>query len=428
MGSEIAVEKARMAAELYATVGYDAAWRAVFEMVSRDDFIPERFFDWDEETGRFRVVSRDVEPESWSRRIYDAEEAIVTQIDEGALNGPQLPSCSSSAPRVMARMLHALGPLDGGRVLEVGTGTGYNAALLSARLGSAHVASVEVDPGVAETARKALARAGYTPQLIVGDGRMGAPDAGPFDAVIVTCAVEAIARSWLEQCPAGRVIAPLARPWFSSACVVLDVRDGIASGRFLDGFSFMRMRGDTRDQSAPDTSGTLSVRGSVSLVRPNRVSSRVDPAAAFAVSLALPDCAYATTFDEDADSYILTAWDRAGSWATVEWTGDPDEYAVRQYGPRDLWDEISAVYRVWAATGQPYPDRYGITVTPHGEHTVWLDHPDQHLNTLIATHLESSRSASGTSGGSSANGTFDATSSQTRSVATRSRPAGDVVS
>jgi hypothetical protein len=246
------------------------------------------------------------------------------------------------------------------------------------------VVSVETDPSVAELAVKALARSGFPPFVLVGDGTIGAPGMGTFDAVIATCAVTKIPDAWLEQCPAGRIVAPFARPWTTWACVVLDVRDGQASGRFMDGFSFMWARGNRVQQPTPDTRGTAEVRESVTLLRPNRVTSQADPAAAFAISLSLPNCQYSTSFDADADSYTLHVWDTDGSWTTVEWTGDPDEYPVRQYGPRDLWNEISTAYRCWAACGQPSPDRYGLTVTRHGQHTIWLDDPHQHLDSLIA--------------------------------------------
>jgi len=66
---------------------------------------------------------------------------------------------------------------DGVRVLEVGTGTGFNAALLAHRAGDRHVVTVEVDPHLAEQARAALARAGYAPQVVCADGMAGWPPA-----------------------------------------------------------------------------------------------------------------------------------------------------------------------------------------------------------------------------------------------------------
>lgn len=206
---------------------------------------------------------------------------------------------------------------------------------------------------------------------------------GVFDAVIATCAVTAIPAAWIEQCPAGRIVAPFARPWSHSACVVLDVRADVASGRFLDGFAFMRMRGHRDEHGTPDTRQPEGVRESVSVLRPNRVVGSVSEQAAFAISLALPDCSYAAHLDREADSYILTVHDTAGSWATVEWTGDPEQYPVRQYGPRDLWNEITSFYRWWASAHYPPPERFGLTVTTKGESMAWLDRPDQPLNELV---------------------------------------------
>ena len=82
----------------------------------------------------------------------------------------------------MARMLHRLDVAPGQRVLEVGAGTGYNAALLAA-LG-AEVTSIENQPEVADAARAHLAAAGLAAEVLTGDG--ASPPPGPFDRVIVT--------------------------------------------------------------------------------------------------------------------------------------------------------------------------------------------------------------------------------------------------
>jgi len=92
----------------------------------------------------------------------------------------------------MIRMLEALDIADGQRVLEIGTGTGYNAALLSHRLGDHFVHSVDIDPQRVEQARERITRLGYQPTLGTVDGAGGWPAHAPYDGIIATCSVPAI--------------------------------------------------------------------------------------------------------------------------------------------------------------------------------------------------------------------------------------------
>ncbi|MGA5302280.1 protein-L-isoaspartate O-methyltransferase family protein [Nucisporomicrobium flavum] len=119
------------------------------------------------------------------------DDVLVTKVDGGT------PVSSSSQPSLMAIMLAALDVRPGHRVLEIGAGTGYNAALLSA-LG-ADVTSIDVQPDVAERARAALTRAGvHAVRVHAGDGYAGAPGEH-FDRVIVTVGVAGVSPHWLRQ-------------------------------------------------------------------------------------------------------------------------------------------------------------------------------------------------------------------------------------
>jgi protein-L-isoaspartate O-methyltransferase len=99
-------------------------------------------------------LRRDEDPLRWLELAY-ADDSVVTQVDEGrpaGENGCGFEATSSaSMPAVVAQMLTALEVEPGMRVLEIGTGTGYNAALLAHRLDASHVVSVEIDPAVAGT-------------------------------------------------------------------------------------------------------------------------------------------------------------------------------------------------------------------------------------------------------------------------------------
>jgi protein-L-isoaspartate(D-aspartate) O-methyltransferase len=133
-----------------------------------------------------------------------SDEALVTRVCDGR------PSSSSSQPSLMAGMLERLELRPGMRVLEIGAGTGYNAALLSTITG-APVVSVDVQPDVVDDARAALDRAGISGVTVrVGDGYEGAPDGAPYDRIIATVGVAGIPPAWLDQLtPDGLILAPV---------------------------------------------------------------------------------------------------------------------------------------------------------------------------------------------------------------------------
>jgi protein-L-isoaspartate(D-aspartate) O-methyltransferase len=162
-----------------------------------------------------------------------------------------MPTSSSSQPSIMAAMLERLGLHPGHRVLEIGTGTGYNAALLAALVGPAGtVVSVEVDPETAARARTALQGSGSRVQVVVGDGRGGWPQAAPYDRMIVTASSAGVPRAWFDQLrPGGRLVLPLqvslAVDGVQVVCVLDKERAGFApAGAICGGFMPLRPRAD----------------------------------------------------------------------------------------------------------------------------------------------------------------------------------------
>lgn len=135
-------------------------WVGAFVSVPRHEFLPEFFVPSTDRT-TWRLVSAQ-DGLKWLRMVY-ADEAWTTQINADpqvraqAADGLPVtgePTSSSSAPSLMARMLEALDVSDGSRVLELGTGTGYNAALLCAGLPEGHVASADIDPDLTARAHR----------------------------------------------------------------------------------------------------------------------------------------------------------------------------------------------------------------------------------------------------------------------------------
>ena len=145
-------------------------------------------------------------PEVGAAAAY-RDEALVIKLDDDGL-----PVSSSSQPAMMAIMLDQLDLQRGHRVLEIGTGSGYNAAVMSAVVGPrGQVSTVDIDAELAARARDSLAAAGFS-QVIVrcADGGYGDPAGAPFDRIIVTAGAWDIAPAWLDQlAPDGRLVLPL---------------------------------------------------------------------------------------------------------------------------------------------------------------------------------------------------------------------------
>jgi protein-L-isoaspartate(D-aspartate) O-methyltransferase len=116
-----------------------------------------------------------------------------------------------SAPHMVAEMVDLLALAPGDRVLEIGTGCGYHAAVTAEVVGPENVYSVEYHERLAEETRERLDRLGYGDVAIrVGDGREGWPAHAPYDAAYLTCAATEFPEAVVEQVrPGGTVLAPL---------------------------------------------------------------------------------------------------------------------------------------------------------------------------------------------------------------------------
>ena len=152
------------------------------------------------------------------RRVLDAMGAVPRHafVDPGyharAYGDHALPSEQGqtiSQPYIVAFMTEALGLHGGESVLEIGTGSGYQSAVLSHVAGKVH--TIEIVPELAAEARERLARLGYRNVTVrAGDGYLGWPEAAPFDAIMVTAAAPRIPEPLKEQlADGGRLVLPV---------------------------------------------------------------------------------------------------------------------------------------------------------------------------------------------------------------------------
>ncbi|MFF8170067.1 methyltransferase domain-containing protein [Streptomyces chartreusis] len=356
-------------------------WLPAFKAVPRDLFVPEVI--WPGRAGMNRQsdrVIRSEEPDAWLEAVY-ADAPITTQWDDGAFTGAgkgKIPSSSSSMPTMVFSMLDALSVEEGQRVLEIGTGTGWNAALLSHRLGAENVFTVEVDGSSAREARKRLNDAGFDPVSVIGDGAEGYAEGAPYDRLIATASIGSVPRRWVEQTkPGGIILAPWGPTYGGEAIVRLTVaEDGTASGSFIGSSAFMRLRAQRvqRTHVREYLGGQKWPADGARSVTPISPDAVGDWHIMFAIGAQVPG-AFPWMESYNDGSYTLWLRDTAvTSWATADYEKGRDEFEVYQSGPRRLWDEVETAYLWWEKQGRPGFERFGLTVDADGEH-VWLDSP-----------------------------------------------------
>ncbi|MFB7399801.1 methyltransferase domain-containing protein [Streptomyces rubiginosohelvolus] len=335
----------------------DARWRQVWEAVPRSQFIPPDI--WRQLPDRCEPV---VGTADWLT-LVNSDEPVVTQLDDGAEDGPGTATCSNSMPSMVAQMLGLLGVEDGHRVLEIGTGTGYVAALLSERLGDEQVYSIELDPVLAQQAAEHLAGAGYRPHLRVGDGEQPFPGMGLVDRLVATCGLRHVPHTLIRQVrPGGVIVAPLVREFWSGALVQLHVQDaGTAVGPVCGHAMYMPMRSHRPVPHEIEGKGRPRAAG-------------LDPALILDLGFSLYAGArlpgVRVTGGATADGARVWVSHPDGAAATAA-SGEE----VWQYGPGFLWEEIEQAWREYEALGRPGPDQFGVTVSDRGQQT-WLN--DQH--------------------------------------------------
>jgi protein-L-isoaspartate(D-aspartate) O-methyltransferase len=372
----------RVAADQYVTPRWRkqfGQWRPSLVAVERHRFLPDTIWVENPQDGPPLVaLHRQREEQRWLERVY-GDLAVIAQGDDGDPGSlGWAPTSSASSPVIVAVMLCALDAHLGHRVLEIGTGTGYHAAVLAHRLGAQQVTTIEIDPDMATHARQALAEAGFgAVTVITGDGEQGHPPAAPYDRVIATAECTTIPYSWVAQTrPGGRILTPWSNSYFNGGLVALSVSaEGTATGSIVDRASFMRLKGHRDPPREPvlDIVGEDEDRAHASTtdLHPYRFIGDYD--AQLAISLHVPGCEFTyVPYNPRFHEGVVWFTDRCSrSWAShTHHTPEvhQDEYPVLQFGPRRLWDEIHAAYHWWEDAGQPPAHHWQFTITPDHQH------------------------------------------------------------
>jgi protein-L-isoaspartate(D-aspartate) O-methyltransferase len=216
--------------------------------VKEPDPFAEARFDMVERT----IVERDIKDQRViaAMKITPRHEFVPPAIRNEAYDDRPLPigfDLTISQPYIVAFMTEAIKVKAGDKVLEIGTGSGYQAAVLA--MMGAKVWTIELHPDLGARTKKVLEKLGFKDVAMkIGDGYFGWPDVGPFDAIMITCATPVIPPPLVDQLePGGRIIAPLGDDFGQVLTLITKTDDGPRQEPLMD-VRFGLMKGEIDKQ------------------------------------------------------------------------------------------------------------------------------------------------------------------------------------
>lgn len=364
---EATVRRASLIAQLEAEgVLHDVSVRAALLAVPRHRFLPDEPLE----------------------RAY-ANDAIATKF------AGKVSISSASQPAMVAEMLEQLALEPGMHVLEIGAGTGYNAALLRALVGpTGRVTTVDIDADITDAARAHLASIGLTDiHILTGDGAAGYAPNAPYDRIILTVNAGDIAPAWFAQLkPGGVLVLPLSigPAQFS---IAFEKVAGTLRGRSLQPCSFMPLRGSMGDD--PTGTRTITAAPGLRLVMTNAAAPNAGRIAALletpassraiaglrhgwfsALAFALADTRHARLFafvssDDARYGFVGHGYgifdEAADGGAVIRLADTMDgtaDMTTLSYGDPRIGDWLDHLFADWAARGIPRVQQYSVIALP----------------------------------------------------------------
>ncbi|GAA0896429.1 methyltransferase domain-containing protein [Streptomyces asiaticus] len=348
-------------------------WKQAFEEVPRHVFVPRYFQNQGGVPTRWKPLDA-ADGGDWLNPIY-TNATLVTRFApetaksaDGLLTG--VPTSSSTQPSLTARMLEALDVQPGDRVLDGGTGTGYQTALIAHRLESDdQLVTADIDPDVTSEALLNLEAIGITPNVLTVDVRDWTWPPESFDKVIITCALPRITETLRSTvAPGGRLVANLFPPLSGGLAVLDRMPDGNLEGRFqTGGGSFMAARTAAPPPPPPPASGPVDAHG----------ESRVPVTAfdsyhfTFLLASALPGVVLQYGTDDEGHTMRRLVMPD-GAWAEGIFVGEQTQF--RETGEHGIWDTVEGWWGWFVDHDMPKWDRFGLTVSDE-EHRLWYETP-----------------------------------------------------
>ncbi|MFF4508926.1 methyltransferase domain-containing protein [Streptomyces sp. NPDC001401] len=347
---------------------HTSRWRGAIASVPRHQFVP----NWWQRTEDGWTLRRGSDDTStWLAAGYQ-DTSLITRV--GPLHAdraqpddrPQgLPTSSATLPSLLVRMFQHACLADSCELLDVGTGSGYGAALAARRLGDHRVTSIDVDPYLVDAARRRLENVQLRPHVVVADATGELP--GAYDRIVATVGVRPIPAGWLGALrPNGRLVTTIGG---TSLIVTADKRgDGSAVGRVeWDRAGFMRTRAGEDFQPQPDglVDTALTAEGEEITAGPYPVID-IEQAwdLASMLDITVPRILYG--YEETGERRTTWLAHEDGSWARATAPGS-DGPTVHQSGPQRLWGVLDEIRAYWLQHGELPLRGANVLITPDGK-------------------------------------------------------------
>jgi len=204
----------------------------------------EQLIGWVKRSGSMRSEAVEKAFRAVPRHLF-----VPKKLEERAYIDDPLPigeGQTISQPSTVSAMTEALDVKPGQKILEIGTGSGWQAALLAKMVGrEGSVLTVERFSSLAESAKRNLENAGIkNVKVMMGDGSAGAKEGGPYDRIMVTAACPEIPQPLLEQLKAGgKMVLPIGDLYSQQMFLIEKVREGSITRKPLGGFRFVPLVG-----------------------------------------------------------------------------------------------------------------------------------------------------------------------------------------
>lgn len=308
---------------------------------------------------------------------------VISFADDGA------PMVTMDTMRDVARLLELAQVAQGRGVLEIGTGTGYTAALLARLTGLApKVTSIETDSFACRAAPQRFPDDEAKPRFIHDDGRDGDSEGAPYAVVLSWCDVPRVPASWVRLCSHyGRVVTtmagqPIVLERVSDFADQFEVAGKFSAGEAVLGTSPLRPHLQGRGSSVASQLAELaqlSARGgtrSSSYVPPGRLEH---PTVQWLLRLVHPEL----RFEVHQNHYRILD-PHTMSWVNAYPPALNSGGYIQTGGIRKtLWDQVMQVFNLWVNAHRPQCEAFGLTVTESGDHTLWLEQPSNVLMPLV---------------------------------------------